>query len=97
MIILRIYYGDKMLQLELRALRCPLALITLKKYLMKPERKGQSVSLLFQSNIAMKDICYYLDYKKITYDLLFDQKVVQQQINDQNVPYLIRIKGSSHV
>jgi len=61
--------------LDLRSIRCPLALITLKvtlkrELLWTPDTKNRSLKLLFSTESAMSDIMLYLDKKAYQYLLL---------------------------
>ncbi|PKG39957.1 hypothetical protein [Psychromonas sp. Urea-02u-13] len=61
--------------LDLRSIRCPLALVTLKvtlkrELLSTPDTKNCSLKLLFSSESAMSDIILYLDKKAYHYQIL---------------------------
>lgn len=57
--------------LDLRSIRCPLALVTLKRELIKTDDlTNSSLKLLFSSKTEMMDIIVYLDKKSYQYQLL---------------------------
>jgi len=56
--------------LDLRSMRCPLALVTLKReLLLTSDIKNSSLKLLFSTESAMSDIVSYLDKKSYQYQL----------------------------
>lgn len=64
--------------LDLRSIRCPLALVTLKITLQRelistPDICNRSLKLLFSTESAMSDIILYLDKKAFQYRLLTDE------------------------
>lgn len=61
--------------LDLRSIRCPLALVTLKQTLLSPAViASDSLNLLFSTKSAMLDITLYLDKKSFQYILLENEK-----------------------
>ncbi|WP_156873998.1 sulfurtransferase TusA family protein [Psychromonas hadalis] len=65
-----------MVTLDLRELRCPLALVTLKReLLLTTEIKNRSLKLFFSSVSAMSDIILYLDKKGIYYQMSEDENL----------------------
>lgn len=52
--------------LDLRNVRCPLALILLKQKLLIPNTKTD-IQVQFSNQTAMQDICLYLDKKNYCY------------------------------
>ena len=64
--------------LDLRSIRCPLALVTLKitlKYQLHltDDNKNRSLKLLFSTESAMSDIKRYLDKKAYQYQLIINE------------------------
>jgi TusA-related sulfurtransferase len=64
--------------LDLRSIRCPLALVTLKvtlkhELLLTTDTNNRSLKLLFSTESAMSDIMLYLDKKAYQYQLLTDK------------------------
>jgi len=64
--------------LDLRSIRCPLALVTLKvtlksELLSTNDKYNRSLKLLFSTESAMSDIIMYLDKKSFQYQLLEDE------------------------
>jgi len=57
--------------LDLRSIRCPLALVTLKRELLSTSKiKNSSLKLLFSSESNLSDIVLYLDKKQYQYQIL---------------------------
>ncbi len=74
--------------LDLRSVRCPLALVTLKitlkrELLSTTDFNNRSIKLLFSTESAMADIISYLDKKSYEYQLLK---------NEHNLSLIIRNK-----
>ena len=66
--------------LDLRSIRCPLALVTLKVklnsvLLSTNDNKNRSLELLFSTESAMSDIIMYLDKKSYQYQLLKNENL----------------------
>lgn len=60
--------------LDLRSIRCPLALVTLKRELLSTnDIKNSSLKLLFSTKPAMSDIILYLDKKSYRYQMCEDK------------------------
>jgi TusA-related sulfurtransferase len=64
--------------LDLRSIRCPLALVTLKvtlkhELLLTTDTNNRSLKLLFSTESAMSDIVLYLDKKAYQYQLLTEK------------------------
>jgi len=71
--------------LDLRSIRCPLALITLKRELLSTSNiKNSSLKLLFSSESSRADIVLYLDKKQYQYQLLQSEKFFSLIINNSN-------------
>lgn len=65
-----------MLILDLCSIRCPLALVTLKRALLSTtDNRNRSLKLLFSNKSAMSDIILYLDKKSYHYQLLKDKNL----------------------
>ena len=68
--------------LDLRSIRCPLALVTLKRELLSTsEMDNSSLKLLFSTESTMSDIVLYLDKKSYQYKLLKDENFLSLVIN----------------
>lgn len=65
--------------LDLRNIRCPLALVLLKQTLIKTEHSS-GVKILFSSQAAMHDIQLYLDKKNYCYSC--DQTTLLVTVSD---------------
>ncbi|PKF63561.1 hypothetical protein CW745_01565 [Psychromonas sp. psych-6C06] len=62
--------------LDLRSIRCPLALVTLKRELISTDdMKNSSLKLLFSTEPAMSDIILYLNKKCYQYQLMEEGEV----------------------
>jgi len=62
--------------LDLRSIRCPLALVTLKRELISTYKlKNSSLKLLFSTQSSMSDIVLYLDKKSYEYQVFKDENV----------------------
>ncbi|MCP4326044.1 MAG: sulfurtransferase TusA family protein [Psychromonas sp.] len=75
--------------LDLRSIRCPFALVTLKATLKSEQLStknvnNRSLKLLFSTESAMSDIIIYLDKKSIQYQLLEDENQFSLKININN-------------
>lgn len=78
-----------MIVLDLRSMRCPLALVTLKltlkrELLSTANIKECSLKLLFSTEDAMQDIILFLDKKSYQYHILKDNDLFSLIINLNN-------------
>ena len=68
--------------LDLRSIRCPLALVTLKRELLSTsDLDNSSLKLLFSTESAMSDIILYLDKKSYQYQTFNDGNFLSLIIN----------------
>lgn len=68
--------------LDLRSIRCPLALVTLKRELLSTsDINNSSLKLIFSTEIAMSDIILYLDKKSYQYQLVNHENIYSLVIN----------------
>jgi TusA-related sulfurtransferase len=75
--------GKKMNVLDLRSIRCPLALVTLKRHLLSTDDlKNSSLKILFSNESAMADITLYLDKKAYQYQMIKDNNSLIITINN---------------
>ena len=62
--------------LDLRSIRCPLALVTLKRELISTKNiSNSSLKLLFSTESSMSDIILYLEKKSFIYQTFKDKNV----------------------
>jgi len=68
--------------LDLRSIRCPLALVTLKRELLSTsDINNSSLKILFSTETAMSDIILYLDKKSYRYQLANNENYFSLIIN----------------
>ncbi|MEI6896779.1 MAG: sulfurtransferase TusA family protein [Psychromonas sp.] len=71
--------------LDLRSMRCPLALVTLKRALLSTnEDENSSLKLLFSTESSMLDIILYLDKKFYQYHILNNENFFSLIILNSN-------------
>ena len=62
--------------LDLRSIRCPLALVTLKRELLSTNNnRNSSLKLLFSTESSMSDIILYLEKKSFVYQTFKDKNI----------------------
>jgi len=72
--------------LDLRSIRCPLALVTLKRELLSTDNlKNSSLKLLFSTDSAMADIILYLDKKSYQYQKIKENNLFSLIITINNI------------
>jgi len=92
-IISRCYYIESGLMeiLDLRTKKCPMSLVTLKRYLLLHENScavqvNKTVHVLFSNESAMQDIILYLDKKAYDYSV---------KVSDIQVSLVMQIKAQN--